>query len=55
MRTTTVGVMALAASIMFSSTAAAQMKWTDKGYVAVTGGVEAGSDTLATDVGFHVV
>ena len=52
MRTTTVGVMALAASITFSSTAAAQMTWTDKGYVTVTGGVEAGSDTLATQVDF---
>lgn len=52
MRTITAGVLALAASFMCSSTAAAQMKWTEKGYVAVTGGVQAGSDTLATDTEF---
>ena len=48
MRKITVSVFALVASVMVPASAVAQMTWTDKGYVSVSGGAQAGSHTLTT-------
>ena len=53
MRKITVSVFALAASVMVPQAPIAQMTWTDKGYVAVTVGGQAGSHTLTTRTEVH--
>jgi hypothetical protein len=52
MRTISISVLALAASVMIPASAAAQMTWTDKGYVTINGGAQAGSHTLTTEPAF---
>lgn len=52
MRKISISVFALAVSVMIPAGAAAQMTWTDKGYVAVTVGGQAGSHTLTTQPEF---
>jgi hypothetical protein len=52
MRTIAISVFALAVSVMVPAAAAAQMTWTDKGYVSVTVGGQAGSHTLTTEPDF---
>jgi hypothetical protein len=54
MRTITVSVFALMASVMVPASASAQMTWTDKGYVSVNVGGQAGSHTLTTAPAFQL-
>jgi len=48
MRTIRAGVFAVMASLVYTSTATAQMQWSNKGVVSVNGGVQTGSDTFRT-------
>jgi hypothetical protein len=48
MRKISISVFALAVSVVIPASAAAQMTWTDKGYVSVTVGGQASSRTLTT-------
>jgi len=48
MRKISISVFVLAASVVIPASAAAQMTWTDKGYVSVTVGGQASSRTLTT-------
>jgi hypothetical protein len=52
MRTISISVLALAASVMIPANAAAQMTWTDKGYVTINAGGQAGSHTLTVEPAF---
>ena len=52
MRTITVSVFAIAASVMVPASAVAQMTWTDKGYASLNVGGQAGSHTLTTQSEF---
>ena len=52
MRTITVSVFAIAASVMVPASAVAQMTWTDKGYASLNVGGQAGSHTLTTQSQF---
>jgi hypothetical protein len=54
MRKITVSVFALTASLMLAPSASAQMKWTDKGVVAVNVGNQSGSHSLTTDTVFNL-
>jgi hypothetical protein len=54
MRTITVSVFALVASVMVPASASAQMTWTDKGYASVNIGGQAGSHTLTTTPAFRI-
>ena len=54
MRTITVSVFALVASVLVPASAVAQMTWTDKGYVSVSVGAQAGSHTLTTAPAFRL-
>jgi outer membrane protein with beta-barrel domain len=54
MRTITVSVFALVASVMVPASAVAQMTWTDKGYASVNVGGQAGSHTLTTAPAFRI-
>jgi len=54
MRTITVSVFAIVASVMVPASAVAQMTWTDKGYVSVSVGAQAGSHTLTTAPAFRL-
>lgn len=48
------GFLCLAICAGFASSAAAQMTWTDKGFVNLTGGVQVGSHSLASSTGFEI-
>ncbi len=48
MRTIKAGVLAVLASLIYTSTAAAQMQWTNQGVLSVNGGVQTGSGTFDT-------
>lgn len=52
MRTISISVLALAASVIIPASAAAQMTWTDRGYATINGGGQAGSRTLTTQPAF---
>jgi hypothetical protein len=52
MRTISISVFALAASVFGPTNAAAQMKWTDKAYATISVGGQAGSHTLTTEPAF---
>ena len=52
MRTITVSVFALVASVVVPASAVAQMKWTDNGYATLSVGGQAGSHTLTTQTDF---
>ena len=52
MRTISISVFALAASVVIPANAVAQMKWTDKAYAAINVGGQAGSHTLTTQPAF---
>ena len=54
MRTITVSVFALVASVMVPASAVAQMKWTDKAYATLSVGGQAGSHTLTTQTNFDL-
>ena len=54
MRTITVSVFALVASVMVPASAVAQMKWTDKAYATLSVGGQAGSHTLTTQTDFSL-
>lgn len=46
------GLFCLAMCAFMAPSAQAQMTWTDKGFLNVTGGVQTGSHTIATDTTF---
>lgn len=52
MRTISISVFVVAASVLVPTVAAAQMTWTDKGYVTISGGGQAGSHTLTMQPAF---
>lgn len=52
MRTISISVFVVAASVLVPAVASAQMTWTDKGYVTINGGGQAGSHTLTMQPGF---
>jgi hypothetical protein len=52
MRTISISVFAVAASVLVPTIAAAQMTWTDKAYVTITGGGQAGSHSLTVQPAF---
>ena len=54
MRTITVSVFALVASVMVPASAVAQMKWTDQAYATLSVGGQAGSHTLTTQPNFDL-
>lgn len=54
MNTLKAGFLCLALCAGFASNASAQMTWTDKGFVNVTGGVQVGSHTLDTSTNFEL-
>jgi hypothetical protein len=54
MRTITVSVFALVASVIVPASAVAQMKWTDQAYATLSVGGQAGSHTLTTQTPFDL-
>ena len=54
MKTMKAGVLCVVMCAAFAPRASAQMTWTDKGFVNLTGGVQVGSHTLATSRTFDL-
>ena len=52
MKKLSAAVLVLGLSVAATSASAQTMQWTDKGYISINGGVQAGSDTLDTNTSF---